>query len=249
MKIIPCQQRTSAWFQAHCANVTASSMGSVLDFTQKGAAGAKRKIYFRQKLAELLTGIAVQNNYVSFEMEEGIEKEPLGIAAYESEEETMVQPIGFALHDTIARFGCSPDGLVGEDGLLELKCPKAGTHLQYLLDGCVPDLYLPQIRAQLSVTGRAWCDFASFCPELPKPLQLMVIRFERTDADMKLIGEAVNKFNGEIDAAVKRLHEIAGPFDLPAPQQEKEERPESPEERSARITDDDIVWAQHNLGT
>src|ERR1700686_4928027 len=98
MKIIPCQQRTAAWFQAHCANVTASSMAAVLDFTAKGAEGAKRNTYFRQKLGELLTGVAVQNNYVSWEMDEGVEKEPLAIAAYEHEEGVMVEPIGFALH-------------------------------------------------------------------------------------------------------------------------------------------------------
>jgi exodeoxyribonuclease (lambda-induced) len=246
MRIIKCQQRSTAWFQAHCGNVSASGMEAVLDFTQKGAAGAKRKTYFRQKFAELCTGIAIQDNYVSREMLIGIEREPLGIAAYESEEGLMVDTIGFALHDSIPRFGCSPDGLVGDEGLIELKCPLAGTHLQYILDGVIPDLYLSQIRAQLCVTGRAWCDFVSFCPEVPKPARLMVIRFPKIDADMELVAEAVQKFNGEVDAAVEKLRSIVGPFELPA-QIQREPEMES-KEQEARISDDDIAWAIENLG-
>mgnify|MGYP001553265869 CR=1 FL=1 len=216
MKIIPCTQLSANWFQAHCGVVSGSSMGAVLDFTQKGAPGSKRRTYFRTKLAELLTGVAIQDNYVSKEMLEGIEREPLAIAAYERQEGVMCEEIGFALHDVIPRFGCSPDRLVGKDGLVEAKCPKAGTHLQWVLDGCIPAEHLPQLRAELSVTGRDWVDFVSFCPEVPKPLQLMVIRFERSQADLEPLERAVMDFNAEIAGAVEKLRGIAGPFDLPA---------------------------------
>ena len=245
MKIIECNQRSMAWFQAHCGIVTASSMAAVMGFTQKGEPTEKRKTYFRQKLAELLTGIAIQDNYVSREMLEGIEKEPLGIAAYESQEGVMVEAIGFALHDEIARLGCSPDGLVGNDGGIEGKCPKPGTHLQYVLDGRIPEIYLPQIHTEVFVTGRKWWDFFTFCPEVPKPLQLMVIRYERSQKDMDLIAEHAQRFNGEIDAAVERLRKIVGPFDLPAAQREDERV--NPDANLGALTDEDYEWAKENL--
>lgn len=222
MKVIQCNQFSAQWLQQHVGNVTGSAMASVLDFTQKGAPGSKRKTYFRQKLGELLTGVINQDNYVSKEMLEGIEREPLAVAAYERQEGVMVDAIGFALHDTIPRYGCSPDRLVGADGLLEAKCPKAGTHLQWVLNGAIPEEHLPQLRAELSVTGRAWVDFASFCPEVPKPLQLMVIRFERGQAEIEALEQAVIAFNSEIDAAIEKLRSIVGHFELPAQVQPKE---------------------------
>lgn len=237
MKIIECNQRSMTWFQAHCAVVTSSSMESVFDLTQKGLPGAKRKAYFRQKLAELMTGIAIQNNYISWQMDQGIEKEPLGIAAYEREEGIMVEAIGFALHDSIPRFGCSPDGLVGDDGLIELKCPMPGTHLQSVMDRCIPEMYLGQIRAQLCVTGRAWCDFVSFSPEVPKPAQLMVMRYSRTAEDMATIEKAVNDFNAEVDAAVEKIRGIVGTFELPA---QMVEEPPAPEDVLGRLTEADF---------
>jgi YqaJ-like viral recombinase domain len=217
-------------------------MDAVLAFTQKGEPKAERKTYFRQKLAERLTGIAIQDNYVSREMLEGIEKEPLGIAAYEREEDAMVETVGFCLSDEVERLGYSPDGFVGKDGLVEGKCPKPGTHLQYVLDGCIPEMYIAQIRTGLCVTGRKWCDFFSFSPEVPKPLQLMVIRYERNQADMDLIAAAAAKFNGEIDAAIEKLRGIVGHFDLPAAAMEEPERED--EAAEAFLSDEDIAWAQ-----
>lgn len=237
MKRIECSQRSMQWFQAHCGIVTASSMDAVLAFTQKGEPKAERKTYFRQKLAERLTGIALQDNYVSREMLEGIEKEPLGIAAYEHEEGLMVEPLGFALREDML-VGYSPDGLVGEDGLVEGKCPKPGTHLQYVLDGRIPEMYLPQMRTGMFVTGRSWCDFFSFCPEVPKPLQLMVIRLERKQDDMEEIEAGARKFNGEIEGAIERLREIVGPFELPAAMQQAAEPQDG---REGYLTEEDFA--------
>jgi hypothetical protein len=245
MKIIPAPQLSMAWFQAHCGCVSGSYMSDVLNFTQKGAPGATRKTYMRTKLAELLTGVAIQDNYVSKEMLDGIEREPAGRAAYELQEGVMVEEVGFGLHDTIPRFGGSMDGLVGDDGFLELKCPKAGTHLQWALDGVVPEDHIDQIDAYFAVNGRAWCDFASFCPMLPRPLQLMVIRRERNQAAVDKIEAAVIAFNAEVDAKIDALRKIVGPFDLPAAEQEKVAQSElSPEQEAGLgLTDEDIAWA------
>lgn len=236
MKIIQCTQLSGAWFQAHCACVTGSGMAAVLDFTQErvlkngekrgGVAGSKRLTYFRLKLGELLTGIAVHENYVSWEMRAGIDKEPLARAAYESEERVMVEEIGFALHDSIPRLGGSVDGLVGDDGIIEIKSPKDGTHFQSILDSCIPPQYLPQIDTYLSVTGRAWCDFVSFCPEAPRALRTMVIRREKDEDAIRAIEAAAIQFNAEVDAAVDRLRAIVGNFDLPAQVQDDQDSPE-----------------------
>lgn len=251
MKIINVTQRSSAWFQCHVGCVSASYMEAVFDFTQKGAAGSKRKTYLRQKLAELVTGIAVQDNCVSYEMQQGIDREPDGIAAYEREEQCIVEPIGFALHDTVPRFGCSPDGLVGEGGGLELKCPKASTHLQYILDGVIPEQYILQIDSALSVTGRAWWDFATFCPEVPKPLQIMVIRRERDEKAIAEIERRVTEFNAELDAMVARLKAIVGDFLLPAAGPRPEESnvaraDDTPAE--AWLTEEDFEFAEKIMG-
>src|ERR1700678_1013928 len=131
MKVIQCSQLSPEWIQAHSGVVSGSYMGPVLDFTQKGLPGAKRQSYLKRKLGELLSGRAVHQNYVSWEMTQGIEREPAARLAYEMEEGVMVEEIGFALHDTIPRWGGSGDGLVGVDGFVEFKGPTDGIHAEY----------------------------------------------------------------------------------------------------------------------
>jgi hypothetical protein len=239
MKILPGEQLSAQWFQHHVGCVSGSYMSAVLDFTLKGVPGSKRKTYFRTKLAELLTGVAVHDNYVSQEMLDGIDREPLACAAYERETGVMLEPIGFCLHDTIPRFGCSPDRLVGDDGLIEVKCPKAGTHLQWLLDQRIPPEHLPQLLAELSVTGRAWADFVSFSPEMPKPLRTMIIRLERSAVDLEPIEKAVSQFNADVDAAIERLREIVGAFALPAA--EAARKAESADYGDLGLTEEDLA--------
>jgi hypothetical protein len=214
-------------------------MASVLDFTKKGVAGSKRQTYLRMKLGEMLTGISIQDNYVSKEMLDGIEREPLARAAYETEENVLVETVGFAVHDEIERFGCSPDGLVGDGGGVELKCPKAGTHLKWILDGVIPEEHRPQVAACLAVTGREWWDFASFNPDVPQELQLMVIRIHRKEAMTDAIEEAARGFIAELDAMVERLRSIVGPFELPAAMAEKV--PEADRSMEGFLTEEDFV--------
>ena len=222
MKVIPCAQGSMAWIQAHCGVVSGSYMAHVLDFTKNGTPGSKRKTYLRRKLGELLTAKALQQNYVSWEMEQGSEREPLARASYEREEQVMVQEIGFALHDSIPRWGGSVDGLVGDDGFVEIKSPTEGTHAECILDGVIPEDYITQMDSYFSVTGRLWGDFVSFCPDVPKPLRTMIIRRERDEKAIALIEEQVQKFNAEVDARIEKLRSIVGPFELPAAVQEVE---------------------------
>jgi hypothetical protein len=265
MRIVTVDQPTStrfpsSWVQAHCGVVSGSGMKSVLDFTKVrtlksgetrgGEAGEKRKTYFRMKLAELLTGIAVQDHYVSKDMLDGIEREPSARRAYELQSGVLVEEIGFALHDEIPRFGGSVDGLVDEGGLVEIKCPRAGTHLQWLLEGKLPDEHLPQVSAYLSITGRPWCDFVSWCPFVPKALQLMVVRIQSNPAMLDIIETAVRQFNAEVDEAIERLRGIVGPFDLPAASAattgEERDLGNDPMDPLLGISDEDILVAQPN---
>lgn len=173
------EQRTENWFSARLGKLTASNMARALDLTAKGAEGAKRKTYRLELIAERITGQPTPF-FENAAMRHGTECEPLARSAYEAETGVMVQEVGFIPHQTIEWSGASPDGLVKGDGLIEIKCPTTSTHIQYRIDGVVPDDYKPQMLWQLACTGRKWCDFVSFDPRLPEELQLFVVRFEPT---------------------------------------------------------------------
>lgn len=245
MKILPGEQLSAAWFQNHCGIVTGSHMTAVLDFTKKGEPGASRKTYLRTKLGEILTGVAIQDNYVSREMLDGIEREPAGRVAYQREEGVLIEEIDFALSDEVPRFGGSFDGLVGDDGIIELKCPKAGTHLDWFLAGVVPEAHLPQINSYLAISGRAWCDFVSYCPMIAaKDLRLLIIRQERDQAAIDRIHGAVEAFNAEIDEQIAKLRQIVGPFELPSAVAQTVAREQTSADDGLGISDEDIKWAQ-----
>jgi hypothetical protein len=264
MKILEAEQLSSEWFQAHCGIVSGSHMGNVLDFSKLrtlksgeqrgGLPGKKRITYQRTKLAELLTGIAIQENYVSREMLDGIEREPAGRQAYEREEDVMVQEVGFCLSERILRLGVSPDGLIDHPkdgrGGVELKCPKAGTHLAWILAGEIPEEHLPQVDTCIAVAEVEWWDFSSFCPLIAeKKLQLATWRRYRDTAAVTRIEAETSLFNEQLDALVDRLRAIVGPFDLPAAQGVKFERPgpdpdlSEEQESELGLSDEDIQWA------
>jgi hypothetical protein len=120
----------------------------------------------------------------------------------------MVDTVGFALHPSIERFGASPDGFVGDDGIVEFKCPATATHLDYLLAGVVPEDYHAQMLTEMACTGRQWVDFVSFDPRLPTRLQLFVRRFPRDDAKIAEIEAKVERFLEEIDVVLGSLAAI-----------------------------------------
>jgi len=249
MQILNAPQLSMGWVQAHCGVVTASYMSNVLNFTKErvlkngekrgGLPGSKRRTYLWQKVAERVSGIALQDNYVSKEMLDGIEREPLARAAYELENDCMVEEIGFALHDDIPRFGCSPDGVVGKDGGIELKCPKLSTHLRWIYEGIIPEQHLPQIDTCIAVTDRAWWDFQTYHPHAPEEARQMTIRRERDEPTIVAIKQRVVEFNAEVDAIIERIMQITGPFKLPAASLEKDVI-EQYQGYDAMLTDDDI---------
>lgn len=208
--ILDCEQRTEEWKALRCGRVTASRVADVMAELKSGKGeAATRRNYKAEIIAEILTGVSTEG-FVSKEMQWGTDTEPFARAAYEMESDSAIDIIGFATHPLIERFGASPDGIIGEDGLVEIKCPNTATHIDYILAGVVPADYQLQMLAQMNCTGRIWCDFISFDPRLPKHLQLFVRRFHYDRPRAELMLDAVEKFLNEVDDVISRL-EIAVP--------------------------------------
>jgi len=202
--IFQCEHGSAEWLRARCGIVTASRCGDMLAVTKKGTEAAGRRNYRAELLAEIMTGRAAQH-YVTREMEWGIEQEQYARAAYEVKADVMVETCGFVLHGSVDRFGCSPDGLVCDQGLVQIKCPNTSTHLDWMREGVIPLEHGPQMLAEMACTGRQWNDFVSFDPRLPPHLQLFVRRYYREDPLIAALESEVKKFNAELDALIAEL--------------------------------------------
>lgn len=200
-------QGSPDWLAMRVGRVTGSRVSDVLSYLKKGGESQARKDYKAEIVCEILTGLAAEH-YVSPAMEWGTANEEFARAAYEIERDATVNTIGFAVHPHIDRFGASPDGLVGDRGLIEIKCPNTSTHIDYLLADEVPEQYQPQMLAEMACTGREWCDFISFDPRLPKNLQLFVKRFDRDEERIGALEREVGKFLEEVDVIVGKLREL-----------------------------------------
>ena len=198
------EQGSPQWREARCGLVTASRCADFVLKTQAGDYTAKRKTYRSELICEILTGQPTEP-YVTREMQWGADQEQFARAAYELERNVLVETVGFVQHPDIPRFGASPDGLVGEDGLIQIKCPTTATHLNWLLAGTIPLEHCPQMLAEMSCTGRDWCDFVSYDPRLPKHLQLFIVRCHRAQAAIEALEANVQHFNAEIDAVLAKL--------------------------------------------
>lgn len=173
MRVIDCEQGSEEWLNARLGVPSASMFAKIV--TTKGAWSTQADGYINQLIAEDLTGEPTPF-YQNEHMARGTELEPDARAAYEFVTDQTVTELGFCLHDTL-RAGCSPDGLIGEDGGLEIKCPAAATHVSYLRDGKLPSKYYQQVMGCLWITGREWWDFMSYHPDM-KPL---IVRVERDE--------------------------------------------------------------------
>lgn len=188
--------------------VTASKVADVLSKVKSGES-AGRKNYRMDLVAERLTGKPAES-FTNSAMQWGTEQEPFARIAYETYRGLFVEQIPFMDHPTIEWFGCSPDGLVGEDGLIEIKSPNTTTHIEYLQDGKPPSRYIPQMMAQMACTGRKWCDFCSYDPRLPLDLQLFVVRLQRDDEYIAQMEAEVIKFLKEVEDTLALLKKKMG---------------------------------------
>lgn len=200
------EQRTDEWFAQRCGKVTASRIADVMAKTKTGW-GASRANYMAQLVAERITG-NVEQSYTNAAMQWGIDTEPQAIEAYEALKLCQVDPAPFVDHAEIPSAGASPDGFVGEYGLIEVKCPNTATHIDTLLKGKIADKYVKQMQWQMACTNRQWCDFVSYDPRLGADLALWVQRVDRDDELIAQIESAVLDFLGEVDAQVSQLQRI-----------------------------------------
>ena len=197
-------QGSPEWHETRLGKVTASRVSDVIAKTRSGW-GASRANYAAELVAERLTG-TVAETFTSSAMARGNEVEPQARAAYEFlRDGQTIQTVGFVDHPRIAMVGASPDGLVGETGLIEIKCPNTSTHIATLLDSKIPKKYMTQMQFQMACTGRAWCDFVSFDPRLPPKLSFFSARIERDDALIDELEQLVIDFQSEVEETIKQL--------------------------------------------
>lgn len=194
-------QRSDDWYAERCGKVTASQ---VKDLNAKPSKGKALNALGLTILAERLTGVQKETP-TNFYMQWGIDNEPHAIAAYENETGFFVNGTGLIDHPFIEMFGASPDGLVGENGQIEVKCPDTTTHLNTLLTKEVPEEHIPQITSQLACTRREWCDFVSYDPRLEPELQIIIIRVFAKDLNIEGLERDVRAFNRAIEEAKASL--------------------------------------------
>lgn len=201
-------QGSEEWFAARLGKVTASRVADIIAKTKTGYS-TSRTNYAAQLVAERLTGV-VQESYTNAAMQWGTDQEPDARVAYEFLTSSNVAEVGFVIHPTITMSGASPDGLVGKDGLVEIKCPNTATHIETLLGAAVPAKYEAQMRWQLACTGRKWCDFVSYDPRLPEDMQIFIQRMDRDDAKIAALEDEVRSFLFEVEQTVRALNRRYG---------------------------------------
>jgi putative phage-type endonuclease len=196
-------QGTPEWFAARLGKVTASRVADVVAKTKTGW-GASRANYMAELVAERLTGTSA-DKFSNAAMQWGTEQEPEARAAYEFRVGVDVLQVSFMHHPIIPKTGASPDGLIGEEGLVEIKCPNTATHIDTLIGQTIPGKYVTQMLWQMACTGRQWCDFVSFDPRLPPSMRLFVKRLERDELRIKEIEKDVAEFLSEVEHKVSQL--------------------------------------------
>lgn len=196
-------QGTPEWLQLRVGKVTASRVADVIARTKTGY-GASRANYMAELIAERLTGVPA-DKFTNAAMQWGTDNENAARSEYAIRNGSIVDEIAFVNHPLIPMSGASPDGLIGEIGLVEIKCPNTSTHIDTLLGGKVPEKYITQMHWQMACTGRQWCDFVSYDPRLPKDMQLFVRTVERDSTLIASLEEQVEEFIAEIDAKVNEL--------------------------------------------
>jgi hypothetical protein len=199
VRLIDCEQGSDEWLEARLGVPSASNFSKVL--TTKGTPSTQAKSYVDALVAEAITG---ESTYVKVTdaMQRGTELEPYARDRYILETGNQVQEVGFCLHDDY-RAGASPDGLIGEDGGLEIKSPLGGTMVSYLRGGRLPSKYYQQVQGCLYITGRKWWDFMAYHPDM-KPL---IVRVERDEDFISILDETLRKVVDEIETLVERYSE------------------------------------------
>lgn len=200
-------QRTDEWYEIRLGKATASKMSDIMAKGTGGKPSATRKNYMAQLVCEIMTG-EKEENFISSAMQNGIDSEELAREAYEIETFSTVTECGFYIAPDIEQSGASPDGLVGEKGLIEIKCPNTATHINTLLTEKIDKKYIYQMQWQMYCTGREWCDFVSYDGRMPQHLRLCIIRIYLDEVQLIEMKSEVEKFIFEMNELVKKLESL-----------------------------------------
>jgi putative phage-type endonuclease len=197
------EQGSPEWFAQRLGKATASRIADILAKTKSGPS-ASRQNYLAELVAERLTGAAGEF-FTNAAMQRGTDLEPLARDAYSFESGNAVEQISFVDHPTVDMSGASPDGLIGNDGLVEIKCPGTAKHIATLTGASIDGKYITQMQWQMACTGRDWCDFVSYDPRLPIEMQLATRRVFRDAAAIADMEHEVFAFLSEVSATVETL--------------------------------------------
>ena len=200
------EQRTDEWFKARLGKVTASRVSDVLAKIKSGEA-AVRKNYKMQLATERLTNQKT-DTYINQAMQDGIDREDTARQIYEIVRDIKVEQVAFIDHPTIKMAGASPDGLLPDNGVLEIKCPVETTHTTNLLERKLPSRYVSQVQWQIACTGADYANFVSYNPNFEPKLQLMYVEVERDNEYIEMLEEEVSIFLAEVDDIVNVLKEL-----------------------------------------
>ena len=198
MIIIDCIQGSELWLKIRTGIPCSSNFDRII--TTKGESSTQRQKYLYQLAGERLTGMPMET-YTNGNMERGKELEASARAAYEFITDNEVKQVGFCLNSEERNYGCSPDGLIGDDGGIEIKCPTLPVAVEYLDKGILPTAYFQQVQGCMLITGRAWWDFVSYHPSLP----LLIMRTVR---DVKFTDELrvqLHIFQQELTDLTKKI--------------------------------------------
>jgi hypothetical protein len=204
--VVECDQRDAAWRLVRLGKLTGTGAADMLATVKtKGAEAAARRDLRLRLVCERLTGVSAEGDFVSKDMQRGIDLEPAARAAYEAASGAIVKPVGFVAHDELPA-GCSPDGLV-RGGIIEIKCPKPATHLSYIRGRALPPDYRAQVTHNLWITGAGFCDFVSYDDRFPPALQLFRVRVPRDAVDLAAYELMARAFLAEVD---RELDDVRG---------------------------------------
>lgn len=205
-------QGSDEWKRIRAGKVTASRVADIIARTKSGFSASREK-YAGELIAEILTGEPAERAFTNAAMQWGNDQEPHARMAYEFMHDVAVVQVAFVDHPTIRGSGASPDGVVGDDGLLEIKCPETHTHIETLRGGSVPSKYITQMMWQMACTGRKWCDFVSYDPRLPESMSLYVKRVNRDNVMIAELERDVVAFLKEVRETVDDLRRLYGHLD------------------------------------
>jgi len=200
------EQGSAEWLQARLGKATASRIADIIAKTKSGWS-TSRENYLAELVVERLTGVAY-DSYVSTAMAWGTATEPEARAQYAFVADIDVIEVGFVDHPRIPMSGASPDGLIGTDGLLEVKAPQSATHIAALLGEPIAGKYITQMQWQLACTGRAWCDWVSYDPRMPDYARLFIKRCHRDDKMIADLEKAVEVFLAEVDDRTAQIRAL-----------------------------------------